>query len=170
MKCKYIYKGQTFESEAALDDFLIEKGKYESKFGDIVFQRKSTFLRAKDIIENEIIPRSKKLENLMREARLRAGSFDGDEMLEYRAPYIGVTKFLSGLTKPDSPDLLFPELRLKEEYWPRRVEKWTKPLESGEKIEDRFTEDEINIFFDGDTLEEKIKNLRLLNPTESKQL
>jgi len=37
MKCRYIYKGQTFESEAALDDFLIEKRKYESKFGDLVF-------------------------------------------------------------------------------------------------------------------------------------
>ena len=24
MKCKYIYKGHTFDSEAALDDFLIE--------------------------------------------------------------------------------------------------------------------------------------------------
>ena len=32
MKCRYIYKGQVFESEAALDDFLIEKRKYESKF------------------------------------------------------------------------------------------------------------------------------------------
>ena len=103
----------------------------------------------------------------MKEARLRAGSFDGDEMLEFRAPYIGVTKFLSGLTKPDSPDLLFPEFRIKE-YWSRRNEFWTKPLEGGENIEDRFTEDEIDIFFEGDSLEEKKSKLKLLNPTEAK--
>ena len=35
MKCRYIYKGQVFESEAALDDFLIEiyhKGQDENNF------------------------------------------------------------------------------------------------------------------------------------------
>lgn len=171
MKCTYTYKGHTFQSEAALDDFLIEKRKYESKFGDLVFQRTSAFLRSKNIIENQIIPRAKDLEAIMQEARLRAGSFDGDEVLEFRAPYIGVTKFLSGLTKDGTTngDLLFPEFRTKE-YWSRRVEKWTSPLESGEDIKERFTDDEIDIFFEGDTFEEKVSKLRLLNPTEAKQL
>ena len=167
MKCRYIYKGQVFETEAALDDFLIEKRKYESKFGDLVFSRTSPFLSAKNIIENKIMSRSKELEALMKEARLRAGSFDGDEILEFRAPYIGVTKFLSGLMVEDK--LLFPEFRLKS-YWSLREESWTTPLESGEKLEDRFTKDEIDIFFEGETFEEKKSKIKLLNPTEVKQL
>nr|DAT46443.1 MAG TPA: hypothetical protein [Caudoviricetes sp.]DAU59265.1 MAG TPA: hypothetical protein [Crassvirales sp.] len=39
MICKYIYKGHTFESEVELDDFLLEKRKYESKYGDLVFSK-----------------------------------------------------------------------------------------------------------------------------------
>ena len=173
MKCRYIYKGQTFESEAALDDFLIEKRKYESKFGDLVFQRTAPFLHAKDIIENKILKDSSNMERLMQEARLRAGSFDGDEILEFKAPYIGVTKFLSGLEVNE--ELLFPEFRV-EEYWKRRIESWTKPLESGEELysddkdKSRFTKDEIDIFFEGDTFEEKLSKIKLLNQDESKQL
>lgn len=167
MKCRYIYKGQVFESEAALDDFLIEKRKYESKFGDLVFHRTAPFLAAKNKIENDILTRSSELEGLMKEARLRAGTFDGDEILEFRAPYIGVTKFLSGLEVDDK--LLFPEFRV-DSYWSLRQESWSKPLESGETLRDRFTDDEIDIFFEGDTFDEKLSKLKLLNPTESKQL
>jgi hypothetical protein len=37
MICTYNYKGQTFKSEAELNDFLLEKDKYLSEFGDLVF-------------------------------------------------------------------------------------------------------------------------------------
>lgn len=37
MICNYIYRGHKFNSEAELDDFLLEKDKYLSEFGDIVF-------------------------------------------------------------------------------------------------------------------------------------
>ena len=40
MNCKYIYKGHVFNSEIELDDFLISKYKYESTFGDLVFNKK----------------------------------------------------------------------------------------------------------------------------------
>jgi hypothetical protein len=55
MSCIYTYKNHTFNSESELDDFLREKFGYESKFGDIIFNRKSNFSRTKDIIENRII-------------------------------------------------------------------------------------------------------------------
>jgi len=42
MACRYIYKGHIFDSEIALDDFLIEKYPYESKLGDIVFDAERT--------------------------------------------------------------------------------------------------------------------------------
>jgi hypothetical protein len=37
MICTYNYLGKTFNSEAELDDFLLEKDKYLSQYGDIVF-------------------------------------------------------------------------------------------------------------------------------------
>lgn len=160
-----------FESPAALDDFLIEKQEFESKFGDIVFSRGKPFLRTKDIIENQILPKANNLESLMAEARQRSTSavYDDDEVLEYRRPYVGVNRFLSGL-KPNGSDLLFPEFRLEEEYWPRRINEWTRPLDGSEKVSDRFTDDEIDIFFNGNSHEEKKQNARLLNQEEAKQL
>ena len=65
MSCIYTYKNHTFNSESELDDFLREKFGYESKFGDIIFDRnfdrKNNFLRTKNIIENGIIKDSAKL-------------------------------------------------------------------------------------------------------------
>lgn len=178
MSCIYKYKNQVFESEAALDDFLLEKYEYESKFGDLVFSKGKPFLRTKDIIENNIQKEAAKMKSLMDEARRRASFHDGEEILEFRPPYIGVNRFLSGLM-PNGKDLLMPEFRT-EEYWSRRIESWTKPLESGEKLEDRFTDDEIDLFFNADSsktysskdeeFKDKIKNLRLLNEDEAKQL
>ena len=181
MSCIYKYKGHTFNSEAELDDFLIEKFGYESKFGDIVFNKSSNFLRTKDIIENKIMKEAKDQEHLMkiRNARLRASYYDGEEILDLKPPYVGVNKFLSGLEHPEK-GLLMPEFRLDEEYWPRRREKWTSPLKSDENLIDRFTDDEINIFFEADPgktysskkeeFEDKKKNVRLLNEDECKQL
>ena len=37
MKCTYSYKGKQFQSIQQLDDFLLEKQIYESKYGDLVF-------------------------------------------------------------------------------------------------------------------------------------
>ena len=60
MSCIYKYKGHTFNSEAELDDFLIEKHGYESKFGDIIFSRNANFVRTKNIIENKIMAEANK--------------------------------------------------------------------------------------------------------------
>jgi len=62
MSCIYKYKGHTFNSISELDDFLIEKFGYESKFGDLIFEKSTKFLRTKDIIENKILKDSAKWE------------------------------------------------------------------------------------------------------------
>ena len=149
MSCIYYYKGQLFENIAALDDFLIERQEFESEFGDLIFSKSRAFLRTKNIIETKILPKAERLEALMAEARNRSTSaiYDGDEVLEFRKPYIGVNRFLSGLKHEGS--LLVPEFRLEKEYWPRRIESWTKPLVGSENVIDRFTEDEINVVFNG---------------------
>lgn len=41
MACRYIYKGHEFNSELALDDFLIENKRFESILGDAVFSATS---------------------------------------------------------------------------------------------------------------------------------
>lgn len=41
MACRYIYKGHEFNSEIALDDFLIENKRFESVLGDSVFSATS---------------------------------------------------------------------------------------------------------------------------------
>ena len=181
MSCIYRYKNQTFNSEAELDDFLIEKFGYESKFGDIIFNKSGNFLRTKDIIENKIMKDAERQEHLMkiRNARLRASYYDGDEILNLDPPYIGVNKFMQGLVHPET-GLVVPEFRLEEEYWPRRKEKWTEPLKSDETILDRFTDDEIDVFFDADPsktysskeeeLADKKNNVRLLSEDECKQM
>jgi hypothetical protein len=38
MKCTYTYKGHKFDSVEALNDFILSKKKFESKYGDMVFQ------------------------------------------------------------------------------------------------------------------------------------
>ena len=37
MACRYIYKGHIFDSELALDDFLLDKLPFEPVLGDMVF-------------------------------------------------------------------------------------------------------------------------------------
>ena len=49
---------------------------------------------------------------------------DGIEPLVPKTPHtIGVTKFLSGLKKKSSGDLLFPEF-IEEKYWKKMFKKW----------------------------------------------
>ncbi len=180
MKCKYIYKGHIFNSEAALDDFLIEKHQYESKFGDIVFSKGKPFLRAKDIIENKIMKDAEKLQHKMKiiQARKRGDAFDDEEMLEFEKPFIGVNRFLSGL-KTDEGDYIVLDF-IVDNYWSKRKEFWTKSLETGEQVADRFTDDEIDIFFEADPLktysskeeefQAKKEKAHLLNDKECNQL
>jgi hypothetical protein len=56
-----------------------------------------------------------------------------------KRPYVGVSEFLSGQRNRNG-DLYFPEFK-PGEYWLRRYLEWDKG---------NFTEDEINLFFDGD--------------------
>jgi hypothetical protein len=161
-KCIYKYKNQVFNSEAELDDFLIEKFGYESKFGDLVFNKKTNFLRTKNIIENKIMKDAADLELQMkiRNAKKRAAYYDEEEVLDFDPPYIGVNKFLTKIRKPDG-SRLNPEF-IVENYWSNRKDSWQNPLQAGEDIASRFSEDEIEIFF------KSKDNLHLLSDKEAK--
>lgn len=142
MICRYYYKGHEFESEIALDDYLIEKQQYESELGDIVFSQ-SNAKNQTEVTLKEVARDAKEMDDKY-EDWVKNGqviySPDGEEVI-YARPYVGVNRFLAGLKI--NGQLLFPEFR-KEEYWKRRFEKW----KNGDftKGDGTLNEDEINEF------------------------
>lgn len=123
MACRYIYKGHEFNSEVELDDFLIENRRFESILGDTVFSATSAqnnVNAALTVIANDAVELQKKYKEWLRQNKM-IYTEDGDESFE-QPPYIGVNKFLSGLTNEEG-ELLFPEFR-EDEYWSRRYSNW----------------------------------------------
>ena len=139
MACRYIYKGHEFNSELALDDFLIENKRFESILGDAVFSATSAQNNV-DATLTTISRGSRELQRKYREWQEQNKMIyteDGDESFE-QPPYIGVNKFLSGLTN-EAGELLFPEFR-EDEYWSRRFSNW----KLGEYTEAEMEEFEID--------------------------
>lgn len=121
MACRYIYKGHEFNSEIELDDFLLERKPFEPVLGDAVFSTGSPqVLAALEVISKEAREVQKKYREWQKQGKVTYNE-DGEESFE-QPPYIGVNKFLSGLTNAEG-ELLFPEFR-EEEYWNRRFAKW----------------------------------------------
>lgn len=151
MGCLYDYKGHVFQSELALDDFLIENGKLVSKYGDMVFSRTSRANFTYDIL----MDKKKETDKLKAEyVEVQRQWREDGESYEVKPPFIGVTTFLSGLRV--NGNLLFPEFRL-EEFWMRKKERWA----NGE-----FTPDEVEALFqkvDGNYIVEPIVDDEVFN-------
>ena len=123
MACVYTYKGHTFNSELELDDFLLEGRQFETILGDIVFSRTPAQNNVSSILSTvakDSAELQKKYKEWQRQHKIIYNE-DGEESFE-QPPYIGVNKFLSGLTN-EKGELLFPEFR-EEEYWGRRYSNW----------------------------------------------
>ena len=137
MSCYYTYKGQLIGDIRQLDDFLISKQKYQSKFGDLVFSKSnpqlSSMQRISKINEDAI-----ELNKKYAEAKSKAQLIDDEEILRMTRPYVGVSEFMRGL-KNDSGRLWFPEFTT--EYWAKRYLDWSNG---------NYTKDEIEAFFNGD--------------------
>lgn len=119
MACIYKIKGHTFNSELELDDFILEKYKYLSKYGDIVFNSTPRQLAVFDQL-NEIHKKALEdnhLYDLWREENFEYGE-DGEITLD-KYPYIGVNKFLSN-QRIDDDHRLYPEF-IPERYWKEQV-------------------------------------------------
>ena len=133
MACVYEYKGHRFNNELELNDFLLEKENYLSKYGDIVFERSSQFLHAKSQVDS-LIQESKELKKKLDQSKKTY--IDGEIQDNPNPPYTGVNTFLSGL-KDSEGNLLFPEFN-EDEYWKRRYDAW-------DNLE--YTDDERELFF-----------------------
>ena len=86
-----------------------------SKYGDIVFEN-VTLTETLNTLED-----IRRRANEFQSAYIRAKNtyLDGEDTLEFKPPYIGVTAFLRGLTTQDN-NLLTPEFR-ELEYWKRKI-------------------------------------------------
>lgn len=124
MACRYFYKGHEFNSEVALDDFLLENRKFEPILGDAVFSANKTAQNNTNALLTTIAKNSEELQQKYKEWQQEdkiAYVEDGEEAVD-APPYIGVNKFLSGLTNEEG-ELLFPEFR-EQNYWEGRFKKW----------------------------------------------
>lgn len=134
MKCTWTYKNHTFQNEMQLDDFLLEKEKFYSKYGDIVFNSSPYFLEQKAKLE--------KLHedsiNWKKELEANPPTYiEGERLYHAQKPYIGVNDYYKNLTNAEGK-LIQPYFDDKE-YWDRRIEAWTVA---------EFTDDEKELFFD----------------------
>lgn len=147
MSCIYFYKNHQFDNEIQLDDFLLEKENYQSKYGDLVYSMSQKAMMHIDTIDNKITPESNRLDEIYK--NVKKTYIDGEEIFEH-APYVGVNRFLSGLTNSKG-ELLVPEF-IEQNYWNNRIDHWTVDEATLQKDKDprRFNDDEINFLFDGD--------------------
>lgn len=140
MACVYYYKGHKFNSELALDDFLIETEKYIPILGDIVFstteQQNPVLSRLKEVSKN---CEKLKAEHEKYRHDKSHGYYDedGDDFREV-PPYIGVNRFLAQ-QRPDG-SRFFPEFK-DDQYWSRRRTDW-KQGKFNEKEREWFGLDE----------------------------
>ena len=134
MACIYEYKGHKFNSELELDQFLLENNDFLTKYGDIVFSRSSIHNHVIDVLNQA----KEDARNLREQYFKEKSYFDGESEEEFKPPYIGVNRFLSGLRNSEG-QLLFPEF-IEENYWEDRKAKW--------KINE-FNDDEKELFFNG---------------------
>lgn len=125
MTCKYYLKGKQFNSELALDEYLINIEKFYKQLGDEVFQlgtptqvsRRQTLLGL-DERKNELYRQGK----VKREV---TSTEFGDSNVKVEAPYIGVSKFLGQYVKKDKTPLF--ESFEGDDFWKEIRKKWSKP-------------------------------------------
>lgn len=138
MSCVYYLEGHKFDSELALNDFLLERYRFKSALGDIVFQQATTNQLSAMNTLKEI---TKQSEKAFSSKRTRVWDDDGKTWI-WKKPYIGVNKFLSEY-RDENGKRLFPTVDM-ENYWKGadgksgRYADWAKGL---------YTDDEKELFF-----------------------
>ena len=149
-ECLYIYNGHKF-TEIELNDFLSAEGdKLYSKYGDIVFDKEDQMATCAQL--DQVARESAELQSKYQEAKKKVKYIDGEEVLEYKFPYIGVTAFLKGLTNHDDK-LLTPEFR-EASYWMKRIKDWQDETKG-------FNKDERDLFGESYVITENITDTQL---------
>ena len=138
MACIYYYKDKLIGNEIQLNDFLIEKKKFHSKYGDVVFQRSVKANRIVQTIDETIIPESSTWKAKYDEMWKNGGKlydYDGEKVIVYdreHPPFIGVNKYVDRFGS-DTNERLNAEF-IPDEFWNRMYDRWNK----GEVNEELF--------------------------------
>lgn len=149
--CEYEFQGHKFNSEEEYKEFILRGGdKLYNKYGDLVFSALDNVVTQEQL--SKISEEAKKYTKAYEEAK--RNYIDGEDDLEFKPPYIGVTKFLSGLTN-EKNKLLTPEF-IEFEYWTRRIKDWKDP-------EKGFNSDEIEVFGKSITITDSVTDKELKN-------
>lgn len=128
MACVYYYKGRLIGDELQLNDFLIERRQFHSKYGDVVFQRSNKANQVIKVIDESIVPESGSWKAKMDEMWRRGGrlyDYDGEKVVVYdreHPPFIGVNKYVDKYGA-ESGERLNAEF-IPEEYWTRMFDRW----------------------------------------------
>lgn len=129
MGCVYYYKGILIGNEIQLNDFLIERHKLHSKYGDVVFQRSNRANQVVKIIEETILSESStykaKMDEMWRSKDRRLYDSDGEKVIIYdmeHPPFVGVNKYIDKIGEGTS-DRIVAEFK-PEEFWTRMFARW----------------------------------------------
>lgn len=138
MACVYYYKNNLIGNEIQLNDFLIERKKLHSKYGDVVFQRSVKANEVVQTIDTTIIPESSLWKAKSDEMWANGGYLydeDGDKVIVYNRehpPFVGVNKYINHFGA-ETNDRLVAEF-IPEEYWPRMFKRWSEGNFSDENL------------------------------------
>lgn len=131
MICIYKYKGHVFNSEAELDDFLLEKDKYLKDFGDTVFSKTTAQLNTNSLMKTA----NDKAKKAKEKWDAAPKYYNEDGVMANIKPYMGVNEFLEGL-RNSNDRLYYPEF-IEHNYWTQRFLAWE---------EGNYTDDELELF------------------------
>lgn len=130
MACLYYYKGNLIGNEIQLNDFLIERKQFHSKYGDVVFKRSITANKVASVIDKDIIPESARWKSIYDEM-WKNGQYlyddDGEKLIVYdkeHPPFIGVNKYIDRFGADDN-NRITAEF-IPKEFWARMFEKWNQ--------------------------------------------
>ena len=138
MSCSYQYKGRIFNSEAELNDFLVEEYPYMKD--DTVFSLTPEQMQVREKMEKKLIQRGKETKEKLDDFRQnnpasRAQHLDEqghDSLTAIDRPAIGVTRYLAKVKINDRQ--IEAEYRDKE-FWENTYKKWDNGVVSDSMLE-----------------------------------
>lgn len=145
MACLYYYKGKLIGNELQLNDFLIERKKFHSKYGDVVFERSVLANQVADIIDNSIVTESAswkaKMDAMWRSQDKKYYDEDGEKVIYdiNNPPFVGVNKYIDHFGDDGNGKRLTAEFK-PNEFWPRMYERWNNGDFSNDDLVDIITQ------------------------------
>lgn len=130
MACLYYYKGNLIGNEIQLNDFLIERKQFHSKYGDVVFKRSNLANHVAQTVDDIIVSESAswkaKMDAMWNSQDKKYYDEDGERVIIYdpkNPPFVGVNKYIDHFGDDGQNNRLTAEFK-PEEFWPRMFKSW----------------------------------------------